>query len=176
MRAALLAVAVAALVLPSVAIAHVTVLPAYLEDGQRSTLVFSAPNERAPHAVMELTVTVPAGVELRTTTPPPGWRLELGAGKATWSGGRTGPHEVGQFRVEAKTELSPTAVTFRAVQRYDDAATVRWTIPFTILPASHPPKQHLWRAFIAGAIGFVAIVGGLAFLRLRRPLRSDRAP
>ena len=64
MRKALLAGALLALVLPTVAHAHVTVLPAFLEDGHRSTLTFTAPNERPPHSVTELTVMFPAGIEL----------------------------------------------------------------------------------------------------------------
>jgi uncharacterized protein YcnI len=167
-RRALPAGVLLALLLPSRALAHVTVLPAFVEDGQRTTLVFSAPNERPPHAMTRLTVSVPAGIELTEATPPPGWTVAVAARTATWSGGRTGPHETGQFRIGAKTELEPTAVTLVAVQRYDDGGTVRWTIPFTILPASHAPKQHLWPAFLAGVIGLAVIAAGLALLRLRR--------
>ena len=175
MRNALLAGALLALVLPSVGIAHVTVLPPYLEDGQRSTLIFTAPNERPPHSVTRLTVTLPAGIELEGTSAPPGWKLDLAAGKATWSGGRTGPHEIGQFKLAAKTELAPTGVVLQAVQRYDDGGVVHWTIPLTILPAVHAPKQHLGRALIAGVVGLVVIGVGLAvFLRRQRTAR-DRA-
>jgi uncharacterized protein YcnI len=162
-------------VLTPVALAHVTVLPTYLEDGQRSTLVFAAPNERPPHAVTRLTVTVPTGIALAAASPPEGWTLRIVGGSATWSGGRTAPREIGVFRLGATTEIAPTAVSLVAVQRYDDGGTVRWTIPFTILPASHPPKEHLWPALIAGAVGLVAIAGGLTFLRLRRRAPSDRA-
>ena len=175
MRRAFLAGAMIALALPSVALAHVTVLPAYLEGGQRTTLVFSAPNERPQRAVIGFTVTVPAWVELTAAPPPRGWKLDVAAQRAAWSGGgRTAPGQTGEFRLSASTELAPTQITLVAVQRYDDGGTVRWTIPFTILPAPNPPKQHLWPAFIAGAIGLVVIIGGLAFLRLRRQPGSDQ--
>jgi uncharacterized protein YcnI len=167
-RHALLAGAISALALPSVALAHVTVLPPYLEDGQRSTLIFTAPNERPPHSVTRLTVTLPAGIELADTPTASGWRLDLTPGKATWTGGRTGPHEIGTFRLAAKTELAPDGVVLKAEQRYDDGGFVHWTIPFTILPAAHAPKQHLWPALIAGVVGLVVIGGGLVVLRLRR--------
>ena len=59
-------------------------------------------------------------------------------------------------------------ITVVAVQRYDDGKTVRWTLPLTILPASSSSPQHLWPALLAGAVGLVAIIGGLAFFRHRR--------
>jgi uncharacterized protein YcnI len=167
-RAALLAGVFATLVLPSIALAHVTVLPTFLENGKQSTLVFSAPNERAPHAVTRVTVTVPPGIKLVTTAPPPGWMLELVAGKAIWSGGRTNPGTIGQFPLRATSERAPAGVELVAVQRYDDGAGVTWTIPLTILPGVDAPKEHLWPAFLAGAVGLVAIVGSLVFFRLRR--------
>jgi uncharacterized protein YcnI len=166
-RRALLAGALLALALPCAGLAHVTVLPPYLEDGQRSTLIFTAPNERPPHSVTRLTVTLPAGIELADTSAPPGWRLDLAPGKATWSGGRTAPHEIGQFRLAAKTGLVPTGVVLEAVQQYDDGGIVHWKIPLTILPAAHAPKQHLGRALIAGVVGLIVIGGGLALLRFR---------
>ena len=168
MRHPLVAGVLVALVLPAVAFGHVTVLPPYLEDGKRTTLIFTAPNERPPHSVTRLTVTVPAGIDFASTPAPPGWKLELAPGKATWSGGRTGPHQIGQFRLAATSGLAPDGVVFRAVQTYDDGGSVDWTIPFTILPAANPPKEHLLRALIAGVIGVVAIVGGLVAFRLRR--------
>ncbi len=168
MRKTLLAGALAALVVPALAEAHVTVLPAYLEDGSRVTLTFSAPNERPPHSVIQLTVTVPEGVELIPATAPAGWRLELTRGKATWSGGATRPHQIGQFRLEARTSLEPTGVVLRAVQHYDDGGDVHWTIPFTVLPAAQTPKQHLVGALIAGIVGLAAIAGGLFVLRFRQ--------
>jgi uncharacterized protein YcnI len=167
-RAALLAGALVALALPTAALGHVTVLPPYLAYGETTTLVFSAPNERAPHAVVRLTVTVPQGIDLRPIVAPAGWRLQVAGPRATWRDGRTGPGQVGVFRLLASTRLEPETVSIRAVQRYDDGGTVPWTIPLTILPAANPPKQHLWPALIAGVVGVVAIGGGLTWLRLRR--------
>src|SRR5439155_1531290 len=93
-RKALLAGALLALVLPTVAHAHVTVLPAFLEDGQRSTLTFTAPNERPPHSVTQLTLTFPAGFELTADPAPAAWRLAVAPGNAVWSGGATRPREI----------------------------------------------------------------------------------
>jgi uncharacterized protein YcnI len=173
-RLALSAALLVTFAVPAAALAHVTVLPAFLSDGDRSTLTFSAPNERAPHAVDELVVTAPPGVVLHAVSPPPGWSMDVAESTVTWRGGRIGPGEIGEFRVAASTELEPGNVAFRAVQRYDDGATVNWTIEFTVLPARNAPKEHLWPALLAGVIGFVVIVGGLAFLRLRGGRRTSR--
>ena len=169
MRTALLAGALAALVAPALAQAHVTVLPSFVEDGREATLTFTAPNERPPHSVTGLTVTFPAGIDLLPTTAPTGWTLAARAGTATWSGGATRPHQIGRFTIVAKTTLEPTGVTLKATQRYDDGGIVRWTIPFTILPAAHAPKQHLVGALIAGVVGLAVIGGGLFVLRVRQP-------
>jgi hypothetical protein len=164
----LLAGALVALAVPPLAAAHVTVLPSFLEAGKRTTLVFASPNERPPHAVTRLTVTAPDGVDLAAGPPTPGWTTAARGPRAVWSGGRTLPGHAGEFRVAATTRLAPGGVVLVAVQRYDDGKTVRWTIPFTILPGDDAPAQHLWPALIAGAVGVVAITGGLAYLRLRR--------
>ena len=166
--------ALTALLLPATALAHVTVLPTYLENGTQSALVFTAPNERAPHAVTQLTLTVPRGITLAATSPPPGWTLEIAAGTATWSGGRTGPGTTGRFSLLATSDRTPSELVLVAVQRYDDGARVRWTIPITILPAREAPKEHLWPAFIAGAVGLVLIIGALVFLQRRRGATSTR--
>jgi uncharacterized protein YcnI len=172
-KSTLLLVLLVVLALPAAAFAHVTVLPAFVEDGQRSTLLFTAPNERAPHAVTELTVRVPQGMQISALPPPPGWRLVVSAGTARWTGGRTGPKQIDRFRLAARTDEAPQGVTLQAVQRYDDGARVRWSIPFTILPAAKSPKEHLWPALIAGAAGLGLIACGLGLLA-RRARRETR--
>ena len=164
----LLAVALVVLVLPGVARAHVTVLPNQLEAGKRSTIVLTSPNERPGHALVDFTATFPRGVELASAPPPAGWHLTVTGNSARWSGGRIAPGEVTEFRIAARTESPPGATTLYASQRYDDGKSVRWEIPFTILPASNSPTQHLWRAVFAAAAGFVLVVGGLVIVRRRK--------
>jgi uncharacterized protein YcnI len=168
----LVAAVLAALALSASAQAHVTVLPTFLEQGKRSGLVFTAPNERAPHSVTDFTITFPRGVELSATSPPSGWQLTVVPANARWTGGRTTPGSTTEFGIDARTEIPPGAVNVYAVQRYEDGRSVRWTIPFTITPPSNSPAEHLWPAFFAAAGGFVLIVGGLLFVRSRKPKAS----
>jgi uncharacterized protein YcnI len=170
-RRLLAAAAAAAFLLPVAAQAHVTVLPTYLEQGERTALVFTAPNERAPHAVTDFTITFPRGVELSAVSPPSGWEVTVVPANARWTG-RATPGTTTEFRIEARTEIPPGGVTVYASQRYDDGKSVRWTIPFTIAPGSGSPAQHIWPAVLAAAVGFVLIVGGLLFVRSRKPKAS----
>jgi uncharacterized protein YcnI len=168
-RRLLVVAALAALAAAPAARAHVTVLPTYLEQGKRSTLVFSAPNERAPHSVVDLTITFPRGVELSAVSPPSGWQVTILPANARWSGGRTGPGTTTDFKVDARTDGAPGTDTVYAVQRYDDGKSVRWTLPVTVVPATTSPKQHLWLALGIGVIAFFAIFCGLVYIRRRRP-------
>ncbi len=166
MRRALLAAA-ALLALPAVASAHVTVVPSFLNVGKRTTLVFTAPSERPPHSVVSVSLTTPAGVALSPASPPPGWKLALRPRLAVWSGGRVPPTATFELRVAATATRAPGTASLRVLQRYDDGKSVRWTVPLTVLPATTVPREHVWPALLAGAVGVVVIVGGLAFLRLR---------
>jgi uncharacterized protein YcnI len=161
--------ALVALALAPAASAHVTVLPTFLEQGKQAKLVFTAPNERAPHSVIDLTVTFPRGVELSAVSPPSGWQVTVVPANGRWTGGKTSPGTTTEYPIDARTDLPPGAVTVYAVQRYDDGKSVRWAIPFTIAPASNSPSEHLWSAVIVAIVGFVAIVGGLVLVRRRKP-------
>ena len=66
--------ALAALVLPAAAVAHVTVSPPFVEDGVESEIAFQTPNERTPHATVESRTTAPPGVRIVSASAPTGWR------------------------------------------------------------------------------------------------------
>jgi len=154
--------------------AHVIPQPAYLTDGHATRIQFVAPNERLPHLFTELTVTMPAGVTLHSVAPPPGWRLAVNGRTATWSGGRIGRGSGVLFGIDASTELAPGAISFDAVQRYDDGGRVRWKVGLTVLPAPSPaPKQHIVPAIVTGILGLIVI--GLLLYRMRERPRSRRA-
>ena len=160
--AALVAVAVAA---AAPATAHVIPQPAYLASGEHTTITFAAPNERLPHVLTRLTITAPPGVDLAPATSPRGWKLSVSGATATWSGETFAPGlgSQGPFRIAASTSLAPGAVTFHAVQRYDDGGRIRWNVAFTILPAATAtPHQHLRLAIVTAILGLV-VIGFLLF-------------
>jgi uncharacterized protein YcnI len=162
------------LIIASPAAAHVIPQPAYLTPGTPTTITFAAPNERAHHVFTGLSITVPAGIELASAPAPRGWKLDVRGQTATWSGGiaklGSGPYE--PFRIAASTSLPPGAVTFHAVQHYDDGGLVRWAVAFTILPAvTATPHQHLVPAIITGILGLIVI--GLLLFRMRERQHPD---
>ncbi len=174
MRLLAAATALSALIVASPAAAHVIPQPAYLTPGAPTTITFAAPNERLPHVMVGLTLTAPAGIELGRATPPPGWRLGTAGQTADWSLGAVSftPEPEESFRIVASTSLAPGAVTFHAVQHYDDGGVVRWDIAFTILPVAAPsPRQHLLPAIVTGILGLVVI--GLLLFRMRDRRHPD---
>ena len=170
----LTAVAVGALVGAAPAAAHVIPQPAYLAPGEHTTITFAAPNERPPHVMTGLTITAPAGITLASAPTPRGWKLSTSGATATWNGETFAPGlgSAGRFRITASTSLAPGAVSFHAVQRYDDGGLVRWTIAFTIVPASTAtPRQHLLPAIVTAILGLVVI--GLLLFRMRGRHQPD---
>ena len=167
-RAALAALVALATAAP--AAAHVIPQPAYLTPGVPATITFAAPNERLPHLMTGLTIAAPTGIELASAPPPRGWKLSIVGRTATWSrdAATTAKQQQVPFRIVASTtSLTPGAVSFHAVQRYDDGGRVRWTVAFTILPAATAtPRQHLLPAIVTAILGLVVI--GLLLFRMRR--------
>jgi uncharacterized protein len=114
--------------------AHVTtyaVSPAH--DGF-VTMAFRVPNERDDAATVKLEVTFPSRpkVSFASTQPVPGWTASISRTGAqvtsiTWSGGRIEPGQFQEFPVSmGQLPDDTTALTFKAVQTYDDGEAVRW--------------------------------------------------
>ena len=169
--------AVAALLLPGRADAHVTIAPTYVEADTTATIRFETPNERPPHATVQLAIEAPPGVVLESAPPPPGWKLELETTRAQWSGGRIEGRKTVAFPIRVLARTRAGNEVFRAVQRYDDGEEVRWPATLSVLPAAgdKAPSQHLGRALAAGAAGLLVLVASLLLLRLlRRPKLQER--
>jgi uncharacterized protein YcnI len=173
---ALLLVTAAALVLPGLAVAHVTLKPAFVHDGVETEVSFQAPNERAPHATVSLATTAPPGVRIVSASSPPGWRATVSGSTATWTGGRIEGIRVVSFPIRVEARVRAGTQQFTSAQGYDDGATVRWKADLIVLPATGAaaPKQHLGTALIAGVAGVLVITCSLLALRLlrRRPPRE----
>jgi hypothetical protein len=174
---ALLLVTVVAVALPGLAAAHVTLKPAFVNDGVETEIAFQAPNERAPHATVTLSTTAPPGVRIVSASAPPGWRATVSGPTASWSGGRIEGIRVVSFPLRVEPRVRAGTVRFTSAQGYDDGATVRWKVDLIVLPATGAatPKEHLGVALAAGIAGVVVLAGSLLVLRLlrRRPARDN---
>jgi len=169
-RLALLLLA-AALALPAVAPAHVTIAPPFVEDGVATDISMTIPNERPPHATVTLAATVPAGISIVSATAPEGWVATVDGSTVTWSGGRITERADVAFPVRIVADARAGTYGVAARQRYDDGAVVRWTSDLSVLPASGEaaPGSRPWPVIVAAVIGFVLVAGSLLILRrLRR--------
>jgi hypothetical protein len=169
--------AAATLLLPSTALAHVTIAPSYVEASATSTITFETPNERAPHATVSLTIQAPPGVAFSRVAPPAGWTLRLTTTSARWTGGRiVGRRTVGfPVRVLARTPAGDHV--FRAVQSYDDGQQVHWPATLSVLPATgaSASSQDHGRLIAAAVAGLLVLAGSILVVkRLRRPSLQER--
>jgi hypothetical protein len=155
----------------------VTITPTYVEADAATTIRFETPNERPPHATVSLVIVAPPGVVFSNAEPPPGWKLDLGTTRVEWSGGRIEGRRTTEFPIRVLARTRAGNEVFRAVQRYDDGAEVRWPATLSVLPAegAAAPSQHLGRALAAGGAGLLVLVGSLLVLRrLRRSSLQER--
>jgi uncharacterized protein DUF1775 len=155
----------------------VTIRPTYVEADATTTIRFETPNERPPHATIELVIDAPPGVAFESAQAPPGWKLEVGTTRARWSGGRIEGRRTVAFPIRVLARTRAGNEVFRAVQRYDDGEEVRWPATLSVLPAEgdKAPSQHLGRALAAGAAGLLVLVASFLVLRLlRRPKLQER--
>ena len=171
-----LGVTAIALIVPAAAAAHVIVSPPYVEDGVGSEIAFTMPNERPPHATIEVRTTAPPGISIVSAAAPAGWKATVDGSTVTWSGGRLENRESASFPVRILARVRAGTYAFTSVQTYDDGATVRWKADLSVLPAAgaKAPDQHPWGAVAAAIAGIVVIAGsliGLRYLR-RRPLQE----
>lgn len=142
--------ALAVLAVPSVAGAHVTVQPPQAAAGGYSVIDVRVPNEQDDQGTVKLQVQFPPGVASASYQPLPGWKVRVTTRKAakpievhgeqvsdeidtvTWTGdGRTGIVAPGQFQdfplsIRVPDGAPGTALTFKALQTYEDGEVVRW--------------------------------------------------
>lgn len=142
--------AFAVLAVPSAAGAHVTVQPPQAAAGGYTVIDVRVPNEQDDQGTVKVQVQFPAGVASASYQPLPGWKVRVKTRKAakpievhgeqvgdeidtvTWTGdGRTGIVAPGQFQdfplsIRVPDGAPGTALTFKALQTYEDGEVVRW--------------------------------------------------
>ncbi len=167
----------AALLLPTTAPAHVVLVPPFVQVGEEVLVSLLSPNERPPHATVELVASAPPGIDIVSANAPPGWQATVEGSTATWRGGRIGDRKTVAFPIRIVARVRAGTYTFKTAQTYDDGATVRWRIDLSVLPATGAaaPKQHPWSAVAAALVGVIVIAGSLVGLRfLRRRSLQDQ--
>ena len=138
----------AAVSLPGVAQAHVTIQPAAAEPGGFSVVAFRVPNERDDASTTRLQVTLPKDQPLGSvsTTPIPGWtvrtstrnldqpiemfgqQLDEVVSKVTWTatGGGIRPGEYQDFDVSLGQLPESGELVFPTLQTYSSGEKVNW--------------------------------------------------
>lgn len=132
------ATAAAALALPAVAQAHVTVNPRAVPADSYQVLGVRVPNERDDSATVKVELRLPPGFAFLSYEPQPGWRTrvvrrgdEVAKVVFRGSGRGLGAIRPGQFREFRLSTLVPgragDVLAFKALQTYGDGSVVRWT-------------------------------------------------
>jgi periplasmic copper chaperone A len=138
----------AAVSLPGVAQAHVTIQPTTAEPGGFSVVAFRVPNERDDASTTRLQVTLPKDQPLGSvsTTPIPGWtvktstrqldqpiemfgqQLDEVVSKVTWTatGGGIRPGEYQDFDVSLGQLPESGELVFPTLQTYSSGEKVNW--------------------------------------------------
>ena len=143
-------VAAAAVALPSVAAAHVTVQPEELPAGTFTRADVRVPNERDDAGTVKVDVQLPDGFYFASYEPVAGWEVKVTTEKldepveiepgfeateqvtrVTWTGdGEEGIVPPGAFQDFGLSVLTPDAagetLTFKALQTYEGGEVVRW--------------------------------------------------
>jgi periplasmic copper chaperone A len=153
-RTALVASVAAALIIPAVAGAHVTLQPNTAAAGGFTRLDVRVPNERDDAATVKVVVQLPPGVATASYEPVPGWTVKVTreqleqpidvhgepvteqVSRITWTGnhrrgGIVAPGQFQDFGVSLRVpdgEAGAT-LTFKALQTYEDGEVVRWIGP-----------------------------------------------
>jgi uncharacterized protein YcnI len=177
----LLLAVLAALALPAAALAHAKVSPSVGLKGESQVYTLAVPTEKDNATTTQVELTPPAGFNIDSFVPAPGWKRvvhQTGSGenavitKVTWSGGHIPTDEDAAFSFLASASSAKT-YTFGVRQTYSDGSVVDWNGP----ESSDTPSPTLdirsslggggssTLAIVAIVVGAVGIVlGGLALL------------
>jgi uncharacterized protein len=137
--------ALALLALPAGASAHVTLQPEEAAAGSYTVLDVRVPNESDGANTTKVDVQFPPGFAEASYQPVPGWSVQVikqklpkpiqtddgpiteGVQEIIWSGGKIAPGQFIDFPLSVQIPgEAGDALTFKALQTYDDGEVVRW--------------------------------------------------
>jgi uncharacterized protein YcnI len=175
----LLAVAVIALVLPTVAVAHVELTPDRVAPGSVSLFTVLSPNEN-DQPLTGLRLVIPEGLTIDAAADTPGFTTTVvedarhRTAALSWQGGRVAPGRLAIFRftagVGARGTLRPTGI-----QTFADGSTRTWRTPLLTVAGEGSARDGLTLAIAVGALALatcLALALGLVLVRAKRAVES----
>jgi uncharacterized protein YcnI len=119
-----------AILAPSAA-AHVTLQPAAGRPADLQRYRVIVPNEQQSAATTGVDLRMPAGITFALVEAAPGWRTQVvkSAGAISelrWRRGDVPPGGYAELHFIARNPVRTGALTWKALQRYDDGSVVRW--------------------------------------------------
>jgi uncharacterized protein YcnI len=125
------------MLLASSAWAHAEISPPVAVSNTGELFTLAVPTEKEGSTTTTIELTPPAGFEIDSFVPAPGWKRKVqstGAGentaiqRVTWSGGKTPTEEDAVFQFLA-TPASSKTYKFGVRQTYSDGSVVDWSGP-----------------------------------------------
>ena len=148
LRRLIACLAVAGVVFPAAAAAHVTINPGEWEAGGFARFDVRVPNERDNAGTTEVSVQFPEGLTFVSFQPKPGWTRSVEMetldepievfgeeiteriASVTWTGGEIQPGEFEEFGLSFRVPEAPgESLLFPALQTYSNGEVVRWVDP-----------------------------------------------
>ncbi len=128
MKRAVVLAAAATLVVAPAAFAHAVVSPPVAKAKVLQQFTLSVPTEKEGVTTKSVELFVPAGVEIDSFEPSPGWTRSKAPGAYIWAGGHVPTDEDAVFRFNASLDSSKR-YTFKVRQSYYDGSVVDWSGP-----------------------------------------------
>jgi YD repeat-containing protein len=172
-------VAVTALAIPGVALAHAVVFPRTSAPGAYEKYVLRVPNEKDTSATTRVEIQFPATARVISFADVAGWQLQVSrdsAGRitgATWTGSLP-PERFIEFPFVAVNPRQQTRLVWPVHQTYSDGERVGWTGPedgdtpasvTTIRSSSGRSDPAAWTPYAAGIALLLALVSLALSLR-----------
>jgi YD repeat-containing protein len=173
--------AVAALVVPAVALAHAVVSPRTSAPGAYEKYVLRVPNEKDTSVTTRVEIQFPTAVRVISFADVPGWQVQVrrdSTGRitgATWTGSLP-PERFVEFPFVAVNPREETRLVWPVYQTYSDGERVGWVGPengdepasVTTIRASDRAGGPGWTRSVAVAALALALFSLAASLRARR--------
>jgi periplasmic copper chaperone A len=180
MRArALLCIALAMLVAPATASAHVELTPGTLAPGTNGLITVMSPNE-SDQALTGLRLTIPPELTIAGVVPAPGFTTDVVEDQSgrvatiSWQGGSIDPGLLALFQFSATAPDQERTITLTALQTFADGSQKLWedTAVLDVAPDSGSSGSDTL-ARVLGGIGIAfSVAAGLGLLLVLRTRRT----